>query len=55
LWKPLADNASASSRTFLLPASTICCGQKKNGSTITQSVEISRVAATSCKLPGTAP
>jgi hypothetical protein len=40
LVEALVDNVSAFFRTSLLPASTLCCGQKKDGSKITQSVGI---------------
>jgi hypothetical protein len=53
LVEALVDNVSASYRTSLLPASTLCCGQKKDGSTITQSVEIRglQLHHASCQVP----
>jgi hypothetical protein len=53
LVEALLDNVSASYRTSLLPASTLCCGQKKDGSTITQYVEIRglQLHHASCQVP----
>jgi hypothetical protein len=53
LVEALVDNASAFLGTSLLPVSALCCGQKKDGSMITQSVEIRglQLHHVSCQVP----